>query len=368
MAQTGYTPIQLYYSTTASAVPTNTNLANGELAINITDGKLYYKDNTGTVKLLAGAGGAGIAGGSNTQVQYNSSGNLAGDADLTFDGTTLSTAGLTASGTVTLSGGTANGVTYLNGSKVLTSGSALTFDGTNLGVGTAASYKLHVSGTGTVSSRTYATDATGDASFFVGNNDSKIAGPLVYGSTKTAYGALGSNETAFYSNVSTTIMADGASQVIKFAAGGNTEGLRLTSTSLYTASGINVGIGTSSPAQSLHVKTATSATPITLGVLSNATGLPALSFNGAYASTTMAGIYANGATSTSLYYEVPSGNSHFWGIADSTKMTLDSAGNLGIGTSSPAGKLGVDGASFFCNQASTGTGGKFRIVTFFVDV
>ena len=53
MAATGYTPISLYYSTTASQVPTNTNLVNGELAINITDGKLYYKDNTGTVQLLA---------------------------------------------------------------------------------------------------------------------------------------------------------------------------------------------------------------------------------------------------------------------------------------------------------------------------
>ena len=53
MAQTNYTPIQLYYSTTAAAVPVNTNLANGELAINITDGKLYYKDNGGTVRLLA---------------------------------------------------------------------------------------------------------------------------------------------------------------------------------------------------------------------------------------------------------------------------------------------------------------------------
>jgi hypothetical protein len=39
MAQSGYTPIQLYYSTTAAAVPTSGNLANGELAINITDGK-----------------------------------------------------------------------------------------------------------------------------------------------------------------------------------------------------------------------------------------------------------------------------------------------------------------------------------------
>jgi hypothetical protein len=56
MAATGYTPISLYYSTTASAVPVNTNLVNGELAINITDGKLYYKDNSGTVKLLASNG------------------------------------------------------------------------------------------------------------------------------------------------------------------------------------------------------------------------------------------------------------------------------------------------------------------------
>ena len=56
MAATGSTPIQLYYSTTASAVPVNTNLLNGELAINITDGKLYYKDNGGTVRLLASNG------------------------------------------------------------------------------------------------------------------------------------------------------------------------------------------------------------------------------------------------------------------------------------------------------------------------
>jgi hypothetical protein len=61
-------------------------------------------------------------------------------------GTSTAAAGafttLAASGAVTLSGGTANGVTYLNGSKVLTSGSALVFDGTNLGVGNASSRTL----------------------------------------------------------------------------------------------------------------------------------------------------------------------------------------------------------------------------------
>ena len=53
MAASGYTPISLYYSTTAAAAPTAGNLVNGELAINITDGKLYYKDNTNAVQLIA---------------------------------------------------------------------------------------------------------------------------------------------------------------------------------------------------------------------------------------------------------------------------------------------------------------------------
>jgi hypothetical protein len=38
----------------------------------------------------------------------------------------------------TLTGGTVNGVLYLNASKAATSGSALVFDGTNLGIGTAS--------------------------------------------------------------------------------------------------------------------------------------------------------------------------------------------------------------------------------------
>lgn len=42
---------------------------------------------------------------------------------------------LNASSNVTLSGGTANGVVYLNGSKNAASGSALVFDGANLGIG-----------------------------------------------------------------------------------------------------------------------------------------------------------------------------------------------------------------------------------------
>jgi hypothetical protein len=50
---------------------------------------------------------------------------------------------VTYTGTLTNSAGTANGVTYLNGSKVVTTGSALTFDGTNFATtGTASATKL----------------------------------------------------------------------------------------------------------------------------------------------------------------------------------------------------------------------------------
>lgn len=65
MAQTGYTPIQLYYSSTTTNAPLAANLAYGELAINITDGKLFYKDNANAVQVIgwkvvpATAGGTG---------------------------------------------------------------------------------------------------------------------------------------------------------------------------------------------------------------------------------------------------------------------------------------------------------------------
>lgn len=98
MAATNYTPIQLYFSTTASAVPLAANLAQGELAINITDGKLYYEDNAGVVQVIA-TKGAGTIGGSTTQIQYNNAGALAGNAAMTFNSgtntTTLTTLNLT---------------------------------------------------------------------------------------------------------------------------------------------------------------------------------------------------------------------------------------------------------------------------------
>lgn len=92
MSQAGYTPIQLYYSTTTTNAPSAGNLVDGELAINITDGKLFYKDNGGAVQVIgwktvpATAGGTGLT-------SPGANGNV-----LTSNGTTWTSAALPAGG------------------------------------------------------------------------------------------------------------------------------------------------------------------------------------------------------------------------------------------------------------------------------
>lgn len=100
MSQSGYTPIQLYRTTTAAATPTAGNLAAGELAINLTDEKLYFKNAGGTVKLLASSAGA-----EGTVTSVAASGGTTG---LTFSGSPITTSGtLTLGGTLAVaSGGT----------------------------------------------------------------------------------------------------------------------------------------------------------------------------------------------------------------------------------------------------------------------
>jgi hypothetical protein len=66
------------------------------------------------------------AGGSNTQVQFNSSGALAGSANLTFDGTTLTAANIADSSL------TSTRVVYAGASGNLNDSASLTFDGTTL--------------------------------------------------------------------------------------------------------------------------------------------------------------------------------------------------------------------------------------------
>ena len=120
MSATNYTPISLYYSTTAAAVPVNTNLVNGELAINITDGKLFYKDNTGTVQTLA------------------TKASVTNVSSITFGSTgltpaTATTGAVTVAGTLVAGNGGTGQSTYTTGDLLYASGSATL---SKLGIGT----------------------------------------------------------------------------------------------------------------------------------------------------------------------------------------------------------------------------------------
>ena len=146
-----------------------TNSAGGaELAVNTATKRLYTKDSGGnvveigtnasssTIDALTVTTSATLSYGTATQVQFlNGSKILTGSSSLTWDGTTLTATGfagplngtvgattantgafttLTTSSTVTHNGGTANQVQYLNGSKVLSGSANMTFDGSILTV------------------------------------------------------------------------------------------------------------------------------------------------------------------------------------------------------------------------------------------
>ena len=178
MAQTGYTPILIYSSSTTTNAPSASNLTNStlgsELAINITDGKLFYKDNAGAVQVIgwktvpATAGGTGQTSYAVGDILYASSTTALSKLADVATGNALISGGVgvapsygkigltthvsgtlpTANGGTNLTSFTANGVVYASSTSALATGSSFVFDGTNVGIGVASpGYKLDVRGT-----------------------------------------------------------------------------------------------------------------------------------------------------------------------------------------------------------------------------
>jgi len=227
MAATNFTPISLYYSATASAVPLAANLVAGELALNTNDGKLYYKNSSNVVTLLASNaattnvssitfGSTGLTPSTATTGAVTVAGTLAtangGTALTSFtSGGALyatSTSALTTGTLPVASGGTAQ--TSFTAGRVLygsfSSSANLFFDSSNnrLGVGTASP---------AVSLAISATDAILLPNGTTGQRPTGAAGYIRYNSTTgsfegytTAWGSIGGGATGaggdqiFYQN------------------------------------------------------------------------------------------------------------------------------------------------------------------------
>lgn len=86
--------IQLRRGTAAQWTSANPTLAAGEVGFETDTNKEKIGDGTTAWNSLAYFGGSATPAGSSTQVQYNSSGSFAGSANLTFDGSTLTTTGV----------------------------------------------------------------------------------------------------------------------------------------------------------------------------------------------------------------------------------------------------------------------------------
>lgn len=357
MAQTGYTPILIYSSSTVSQAPSAGNLTNStlgsELAINITDGKLFYKDNANAVQVIGWkitpttAGGTGLTSYTAGDLLYYASGTTLSKLAIGTSGQWLGSSGTapqwnspaaltkTDDTNVTLTLGGSASTALLNAASLTlgwTGQLAASRGGTGIGTYTAGDL-LYASGTTTLSKL-----AIGTANYVLTSSGSApqwTAGSSV--SVGTASNLL--------SNATTGVM-----QIVGPAA--STTRVMTIPNANFTAARTDAAqtfTGAQSFGNNINLTDSTAAT-INFATLSSATTNYIQTYSDGYSMM----LYVDRGVSKPSYL-MSFGGTHQWGFAGTSSMELDvtnkdltlKTGNLVQGTA-------AKGINFTANSAAAG--------------
>ena len=271
MAQAGYTPISLYYSTTASAQPQASDLVAGELALNTNDEKLYFKNSAGTVKLLASSA-------STTNVQSLSFGTTG------LTPSTATTGAITVAGTLAVANG-GTGITSFGTGVATALGSNVTGSG---GIVLATSPTLTTPLLGTPTSGTLtnctglplSTGVTGTLGISSGgtNITTYTTGDILYASASNTLAKLPIGSSGQLLSVSGGVPAWSAPPSTGLTVGTTSIASGTNGYILYNNAGVLGNLATTGSGSVVQATSPTLVTPVlgtpTSGTLTNCTGLP----------------------------------------------------------------------------------------------
>lgn len=363
MSQAGYTPIQLYYSTTASAAPLAANLAAGELAINTLDEILYFKNSAGTVKKIAAGVNAAVNGGTG-QSSYavgdllyaNTTTTLAKLADVATGNALISGGvgvapsygkiGLTThvSGTLPVANGGTGDTTYTNGQLLIgnTTGNTLTKSTLTAGSGVTIT-----NGTGsiTISASGSGGDVVGPASA----TDNAIA------RFDTTTGKLIQNSSSFVDD--TGAIGIGTSTLTGYSLRSTMSLTSATSFAFATESTLSSAVTTAAYGFRTGLSTAAAAFTLPNAYLFNAEGVTV----GAGSTLTnqygfIVGSSMTGATNNYGFYGGIASGTGRWNLYMNGTAENYLAGNLKVGATTARGTTaGTNHVSLFNGTAPAGT-------------